>query len=470
MARILIVDDDPVLCRQFELYMKKLGYESAAEQCVADGIALASQVDFDIVLLDIILPDANGLESITAFRSTPAMPEVIIITSESGPDSAEMAIRNGAWHYLGKPLAYNEVKLLIARALQFRESRGEVRKSVSRLRGQLLGNAPVFRECLERISKAAQSLGNVLITGETGTGKELISRAIHFNSKRADSSLVTVDCTNIPETLGESLLFGHERGAFTDAKERREGLIAQAKDGTLFLDEVEDLPLSLQRSLLRVIQEGRFRPLGSPREIINQCRYIAATNADVKAMVKNGTFRQDLYYRLAVFHIDVPPLRARIEDVPLLVEHYMKKVCREYNVPPKRISKECLDAFFSYTWPGNIRELVNIIQVSIANADDESVIYPHHLPLELKTYYFRKRFSSSVGLYDDQGIGLGRVEGQIPTLKQFRQEAYNQLEEKYLDNLLSRSAGQVRQACQLAGISRSRLYQLLTKYGRTMDL
>jgi len=485
--RILVVDDDPMLCRQLELYLQKLGRPCRVAATLDEGLTLARVEPFDIVFLDVNLPDASGLDGINTFKATASSPEVIIITSDSDPDGAELAVLNGAWYYMEKPLSYNTIKLILGRVLQFRKhSRNGMQFLVQR--AGLIGQDPKFMACLNNVALAAKGGGNVLVTGETGTGKELVARAIHANSGRAGKPFVIVDCTNIPETLAESLLFGHERGAFTDARERRHGMVAQADKGTLFLDEVGDLPMDLQRSLLRVIQEKRFRALGGAKEHEVDVRFVAATNRDIAALVDEGQFRMDLFYRLATFHIKIPPLRERIGDIRPLARHFLDEICQEQGATCKAISTDYMNALEAHDWPGNVRELINVLHASLAVAGPEPVFYPHHLPTEFKAKYFRRVSIASgggetrhkeaealpAGLQTGQGHSPGlEVEGQfqgenLPSLKVFREQYYAVLEARYLDWLVSAAEGDVARACRLAGISRSRLYQLLEKHGRSL--
>lgn len=464
MAEILVVDDDPIFCKQLELYVEKMGHQSVSANSLAEGLSLCRIGEFDIVFLDVNLPDISGLQGIGDFKKTKSSPEVIIITGDSDPDGAELALRNGAWYYMEKPLAYKAVQLTMGRALQFRENSRRSFEKESFDRAGIIGNDPKLRACLTSVSLAAKSHGNVLITGETGTGKELIARAIHINSLRKNEPFVVVDCTNIPQTLVESVLFGHEKGAFTDARKKSKGLVEQADKGTIFLDEVGDLPPAIQRSLLRVIQEKRFRPLGADKEREIDCRFVAATNCNLERMVADGSFRSDLYYRLATFTIHAPPLRSRMGDIADLVRHYADVVCKDNGLQPKGISTDYLDAMATCDWPGNVRELINVLHASIANAGLESTLSPHHLPMDFKVSYVQST------LEDGPGPILSESSGPLvlPNLKEFRQIEYDKIEGRYLAQLIHASNGKVAEACSIAGISRSRLYQLLRKYGQAM--
>lgn len=464
MPKILIVDDDPIFCKQLELYTDKLGYGSAFANSLQEGVEACTARDFDVVFLDVNLPDISGLKGIRSFKDTPSSPEVIIITSDSDPDGAELALRNGAWYYMEKPLAYRSVQLILGRALQFRESSRLIVESSSFDRTGIIGNDPKLKSSLTSIFLAAKSAGNILIMGETGTGKELLARAAHANSPRKDHPFVVVDCTNIPETLAESILFGHEKGAFTDARKKNKGLIAQANKGTVFLDEVGDLPLQVQRSLLRTIQEKRFRPVGSGEERKIDCRFVAATNQNLETMVTDGTFRSDLYYRLATFTIHAPALRARRKDIADISRHYADKICKENNLQPKELSSDFLDALHANDWPGNVRELINALYASIANAGFDHTLSPHHLPTEFKVSYIQ----STLGTSSPQHELPVAPPLSLPSFKEYRQVRLDKIEREYIEQLIPLSGGNPSQACEIADISRSRLYQLLRKFGQSM--
>lgn len=469
MANILIVDDDPLFCRQLELYAERLGHESKCATSLFEGVEACIQGDFQVVFLDIDLPDASGLQGIGRFKETPTAPEVIMITGDGDPDGAEFAIRNGAWYYLEKPLAFHTVKLLVERVVEYRENIRSAMRRHTLDRAGILGNSPGLMDCLNMVTRASQSRSNVLITGETGTGKELLARAVHANSPQAEAPFVVVDCTNIPEPLAESILLGHEKGAFTDARERRTGLVTQADKGSIFFDEVGDLPPSVQRSLLRVFQERRYRPVGAAKEKTVQCRFIAATNRDLEAMVSEGSFRQDLFFRLNAFHITPPPLRERAGDLKELTRNFVDQACSENSIDLKGISTDYMSALSAYDWPGNVRELLNVVQTSVANALGEPILYLHHLPIDFKAQFFRSsvRVKEDAPLQRPEKKDVFELE-ELPTLKAFREKAYTELECKYLDALLERGQGDVKKLCEIADISRSRLYQILNKCGKTI--
>lgn len=455
MARILIVDDDEIFCSTFSLLIAKMGHEFEIAENLNDGLKMAYRNDFDIVFLDVVLPDRSGLDGIGEFKEVRSSPEVIIITGQGDTNGPEIALKNGAWDYLVKPPSFSNIKLLIGRALQYRSKKFHFLKKEILNSEFIIGKDPKLRDCLEIVGKAAGSDGSVFITGETGTGKELLARALHANSARADGRFVIVDCTNLPENLAESLLFGHEKGAFTGADRSSEGLIRQADGGTLFLDEVGDLRPSAQKSLLRILQDKKCRPLGSTREIALDFRVISASNRDLKKMVETNQFRRDLYFRLVAFHIPLPPLRERISDIKLLTTHYIYKISDELGVNPKGFSKDFLDALACWNWAGNVRELINVLRTAIAKGMEAPVLYPHYLPFDIRVHYLQKRIIEKHG-----------PEGK-PTFPKFK-EYQSLTQSKYLDDLIEASGGQVEKALTLSGTSRSGLYNLLKKHGKKL--
>ncbi|MBU2630966.1 MAG: sigma 54-interacting transcriptional regulator, partial [Proteobacteria bacterium] len=316
-----------------------------------------------------------------------------------------------------------------------------------------------LKKCIDIVAKAVKTGGNLYITGETGTGKDLIAKAVHVNSKTAEANFVTVDCTNLPDNLVESLLFGHLKGSFTGAVNHSDGLIKQADKGTLFLDEVGDLSKTAQKSILRVLQNKKYRPLGLKTEVECDFRLISATNRDLKKMVDEGLFRKDLYYRLVTYHVHLPPLRERPDDIHLLTKHYIAKICDQFGINTKEHSKDLVEALILYDWKGNIRELINVLHSSIANAMNEPKLNPHHLPVELRIHCRQKSLAAKKRL---QGLqeNLEMDDIKFPSLKDFRRLN----ESQYLDSLMKLSRGKIEKACHISGVSRSGLYHLLEKH------
>ena len=393
MTKILIIDDDDIFSRQLSLYVDRMGYDCELAQNMQSGLKLANESAFDIIFLDVILPDSNGLTGINQLKSAESNPEVVVITGDGDIDGAEVALTKGAWDYLVKPPAYNKIKLLIKRIIQFRKEKEKPKEKILFNREGIIGNSSALKSVLGKMAKAALSESNVFITGETGTGKELVAKVIHQNSKRQEQPFVTIDCTNLPDTLAANILFGHKKGTYTGAEKNRTGLVHEADGGILFLDEVGDLTPGVQKSLLRVLQEKRYRPIGAREEVSCDFRVISSSNKDLRGLVDKGLFRKDLYYRLVVFRLDLPPLRMRKEDIKQLVNHYVGTICEQMGTGVKGISTDFIEALECYDWPGNIRELINLIHLTFTNAFDAPMLYPHFLPKEFRIKVLRKKIS-----------------------------------------------------------------------------
>jgi two-component system NtrC family response regulator len=313
-----------------------------------------------------------------------------------------------------------------------------------------------MKGCFDLLAQAAGSQSNVLIFGETGTGKELFARAIHNNSRSAEKNFVVVDCGSIPENLIGSILFGYEKGAFTGAERSREGLIKQAHEGTLFLDEVGELPLNDQKAFLRVLQERSFRPLGGKQEVKSDFRLVAATNRDLEEMVRLGRFREDLLFRLRTLTMELPPLRERSEDIMDLLLYFLRKLSKPAGKEIKSFSPEFLETLLNYPWPGNVREMIGAIEAAIHKSGNEAILFPFHLPP-----YIRIRMAQQ-GLQEKKGPE--KPSEAIPTSLTDLQTLRETLEKEYLEELLAQTSGNINKACQISGVSRSRLYALLKKY------
>ena len=322
MTRILIIEDDPGVSRMMRNKISEMGYSTESAATLLDGVRMARATPCDVVLLDVNMPDGNGLDVLWEIREAPWSPEIIVMTGYGEESGAELAIRNGAWDYVQKPIKIRDLKQSLADVLRFREKQERLPASDRPVRfNGVIGKCPKMALCLHRMTQAAARDVSVLITGETGCGKELFARAIHDNSPRSQKPFVVVDCAALPEKLVESILFGHVRGAFTGAERDREGLIRQADGGTLFLDEVGELPLHVQRSFLRFLQERTFRPLGGKTEIRSDFRLLAATHRNLDECVAEGTFREDFLHRIRAITLNLPPLRERLEDLEELIRH-----------------------------------------------------------------------------------------------------------------------------------------------------
>ncbi len=458
MARVLIVDDDELIGEMLSVMVEDMGHSASSATTLKAGFEKASSDNFDVIFLDIRMPDGNGLDLLPKIRELPLHPEVIIITGRGDPDGAELAIKNGAWDYIQKSSSTKEMLLPFVRALQYREEKNARKPPTALKLNGVIGKSPTMNVCLDLLAQAAQSEVNVLLTGETGTGKEVFARAIHENSTRGENNFVVVDCTALPETLVESVLFGHEKGAFTGADSAQVGLVRQAHAGTLFLDEIGELPLAVQKAFLRVLQEHRFRPVGAKREIESDFRLIAATNRSLEKMVQDRTFRSDLLFRVRTLPIELPPLSARKEDIKELAMYHMARVCERYQIGTKGFSPEVFDALMAYEWPGNVRELVNAIERAISDAYHEPTLFPKHLPLDLRVKVARSSVKKEA---------IPTAEGVVPlgSLAECRHAA----EGRYLRDLMFRTKGKIREACRISGLSRSRLYVLLKKHNLSID-
>lgn len=463
MARILVVDDDKDMCRMLVRELTLKAHEVHTAHDVAGGRAMAGKMDYDVVFLDVRMPDGCGLELLPLFQCNQDGPECIVITAYTDPKSTETAMNSDVWDYLRKPFSIHEMRLTLDRALKYRAEKTK-RPSVSIDRGKIVGDSPTMARCLDLLARAAGGDVTVLITGETGTGKELFARAIHGNGPRKANPMVVVDCTVLPEQLMESVLFGHVKGAFTGADSGKNGLISQADGGTLFLDEVGELPLGLQKKLLRVLQEQVYRPIGSQFELKSDFRLIAATNRNMEAMVSCGEFREDLYYRLKSFIIGLPPLRERREDIVTLAIHHLDSLCRRYEIPQKSISDELAEALTTYSWPGNVRELLNTLDRILAVARHEPTLYPFHLPPNIRIALADFRNSEPSLTLDTEKDPRANVDVSRP-LRDVRDDAVKKLETEYLKRLLEQTGGDMKEACVRSGLARSQFYSLIKKHG-----
>ena len=463
MATVLIIDDNKLICDWISDVVARLGHRPVSAQLLREGLRKLRSEPFDVVFVDVSLPDGSGLESMPEIKSTLSSPEIIVITGLGHPDEAELAIKSGAWDYLEKPASFDAIKLPLLRALEYRSERRPGNTSAALKRDGIIGDSPEITACLEHVSESAGSDANVLITGETGTGKELFAKVIHANSRRAQKSFVVVDCTALPETLVESVLFGHARGAFTGAETSEEGLVKQADGGTLFLDEIGELPLLIQKKFLRVIQEHIFRPVGGRREIASDFRLVAATNRNLETMVREGRFREDLLFRLRTIVIDAPPLRNIPGDIKKLTIFYMNDLCERFGIVAKRASPEFWETVTAYPWPGNVRELIQALEKALISAKEEPMLFPKHLPTYIRIHVARSAFPPKPASPAEPEMRSG-VPPRPLGLKEIRRAAISEAERRYLKDLISDVGGDNAKACRISGLSRSRFYTLLRKY------
>lgn len=465
MANILTIDDDMGVCVVLSRLAERAGGDVAYALTLIEGLEKVYSEDYDIVFLDIHLPDGNGLDALPKIRNAASSPEVIIITGEGDPDSAELAIKSGAWDYIRKPLSKDPIMLTLNRALEYRKEKDAKKLPVALKLEGIIGSSPKMRHCFDLVARAGDSESNVLIFGETGTGKELFARALHENSGRAGKDFVVVDCAALPETLIESSLFGHEKGAFTGAIRSEQGLIKMADGGTLFLDEVGELGIELQKAFLRVLQERCYRPVGGKKEVHSDFRMISATNKDLDQMARSGRFREDLLYRLRTISIELPPLRERLEDIGALTAHYVMKICNKYRTEIKGFSPEFFEALRGYNWPGNVRELINVLEESINKARHEPILIPQHLPTRLRVHLARSSAGPGKESPLSDSTRAGPTRSAMPGYGTFRATALADAEKKYFLDLVEFTRGNVQEACRISGLGRSRLYVLLKRHG-----
>jgi len=453
-ARILVVDDEQIVVRSC---LRILGADHAVE-AVQDGAEALKKIDendYDVVVLDIMMPEIDGLEVLRRVKETHPDIEVIMITGLSQIETAVRSMKLGAFDYLSKPFEPDELKLVVARAVERRqlllENLNLKNEVSSRYRLEnIVGASPRMQQVYRLIAQCAPTNTTVLITGESGTGKELIARAIHHNSLRKDKPFVPVDCNTLSENLLESELFGHVKGSFTGAVTSKKGMFEVADGGTLFLDELANIPLTTQAKLLRVIQEREFRAVGDTRTQIANIRLIAATNRDLKAMVAEGTFREDLYYRINIFPIEIPPLRERRDDIPALAFHFLKVFGRELEKQVTEFSDGALNVLVNYDWPGNVRELENTVHRAAILATDKVIRRAH-----LASIIDVSRLNLDVPRTGDE---LKRIK------KAAREKSVENIEKLFVLEALKRNAWNVTKSAEETGMQRANFQALMKKH------
>ena len=443
-ASILVVDDDAAIRQTFERHLGRSGYTVHLACDGQQARALLAEVDPALVITDLRMPGLDGLELLGRVREGADPPEVLVITAHDDMTSAIAAMRAGAYDYLVKPLDLDQIDLLIQRCLRERALRGRIRRQTAAAAethalDRLVGRHPTMIEIYKMIGVLAGNRATVLVRGDTGTGKERIARAIHFNSPAAEEPFIAVNCTALAETLLESELFGHVRGAFTGAVESRRGCFELAGTGTIFLDEIGDTSPGLQAKLLRVVETREFYPVGSERPRQSQARVIAATHRPLETLVHSGRFREDLYFRLKVIEVAVPPLRERPEDIPLLAEHLLGRIAAELHLGVRGLSEDALREMAAYEWPGNVRELENALTRAAVLARGP-VIGVEHLALDRSATAPAAATTAAAG------------------------DRLDDAERAHLHRVLERTGGNKRQAARLLGISRPRLDRLMAKH------
>ncbi len=452
-ASILVVEDDEAMRDLLSEELEDAGFEVAAAGGAAAGLEVARAGKFDLVITDLRMPEMDGFDLIRGVRALPDPPHVVMITAFGSIETAIRAVKLGAFDYITKPFEIEELFLVTDRVLEERSLRSQVARLHRELEDKfgfenIIANSESMRDVVQLVKRIAGSTASVLVTGESGTGKELIGRAIHYNSARAAGPFVAVNLAAVPEGLIESELFGHKKGAFTDARADKPGLFVEADGGTIFLDEIGELALPLQAKLLRVLQEHEVRPLGATKNQRVDVRVVAATNRNLEAMVADKSFREDLYYRLNVIHLDLPPLRSRPEDIVPLATHILAQLGPKQNPPRRmRLSPEAQHLLLGYHWPGNVRELMNVLERGIALCQGE-LIADDDLPPNV-----RERRPA------DFLHGLGAAVARRMTLAE--------LEREFIEAVLADEAGNKTRAAQRLGLDRKTLYRKLDEYAKS---
>jgi DNA-binding NtrC family response regulator len=441
--KILVVDDDPEMCGLLSDVLRGEGFSVLAIGESLEASKILKKEEFDVIITDLKMKGLKGLDLLEEAKKVAIQTPVIIITAFGTIESAIQAMKMGAYDYITKPFRIDEIVLTVKKALENRLLKKEVVRLKKEVESryhfhQIIGKSPSMQKIYDLIERISDSSNNVLITGESGTGKELVAKAIHYSGIRKEGPFIAINCAAIPETLLESELFGYKRGAFTDAKSDKKGLIFEAAEGTLFLDEITEMSPLLQAKLLRVIEEREVRPLGDTNSYRIDVRIISASNRDIKELIRQARFREDLYYRLKVIDIELPPLRERREDIPLLVQHFINRFGNEPKKNVSGVSEDTLRILINYSWPGNVRELENIIQRAIALCQHEVVILE-----DLPTPVLQEADENLV----EKGL----------------REKYtlDQLEKEYIRKVLIEVGGNKTRAAEILGLDRKTLYRKL---------
>jgi len=459
MRRILIIDDEPLIRKSLKVALEEEGYDIYTAETGMKGIAVTSTDNIDLVLLDIKLPDIQGLDVLTRLKSIDSDLVVIMMTGYGTIESAVSAIKSGAFDYITKPFKTKDITTLIKLALETRSLKRDVKRFIDKDRtfyglDKIVGQSVAINDTIEMIKKISQvDSSTVLIEGESGTGKELVAKAIHFSGSRSSRPFVEINCAAIPPSLLESELFGYEKGAFTDARKTKKGLIEQANEGSLFLDEIGDMDGRMQAKILNVLQERKFRRLGGEKVIEVDVRIIAATNHDLRKDVHDKIFREDLFYRINVIHIYLPPLRDRREDIPLLVNTFIDEFNTLFAKHVRDIAPDALQILKEYSWPGNVRELRNIIERIMILADPE-LIQREHVPAEI------------LDISGDQGdsrIAHRGFDFEIPDSGIDFKEATELFQTRLIERALEKAEGHKGKGAELLNMDRFALRYLMKK-------
>ena len=441
--KILVVDDDLKMCELLSDVLKDEGFSVTTSGDSVKASAILKKEEFDVILTDLRMRGMDGIDLLQEAKNVAPLTPVVLLTAYGTIESAIIAMKMGAYDYVLKSHQMDELILVLKRALEHRLLKKEIVRLRRRMESDyqfhdLVGKSPSMKKVYETVEMIGDASCNILITGESGTGKELVAKAIHYQSERKEGPFIAVNCAAIPDTLIESELFGYKRGAFTDAKADKRGLIFEADEGTLFLDEITEMPLTLQAKLLRVIEEKEVRPLGDTMSHPVDVRIISTSNRDIKSSIEEGKFRDDLYYRLKVVAIELPPLRERREDIALLIQHFIDKFSKEMKKKISGISGEALKALLDYSWPGNVRELENVIQRAMIFSQTEIL-----LPIDFPDFVIQKK-------------GENLLEKAV-------QERYSfeQLLKEYIKRMIIETGGNKTKVSEILGIDRKTLYRKL---------
>jgi len=457
---ILVIDDESHNREALTLLLSREGYRVQAAESGESALELANKQEFEIIITDLFLPGVSGIDILKQVKEESPQTNVIVVTGQASAETAVEAMKEGAFDYITKPFNFEKLKIQVAKAIEKSHLVAENLFLRQQLRGKykfdnFIGTSMAMQQVFSRMEKILHTDSTVLILGESGTGKELVARAIHFNGQRKEKAFIAINCGAIPGELLESELFGHVKGSFTGAVNDKPGKFELANGGTIFLDEIATMPLHLQTKLLRVLQEQEVERVGSGKTIKLDVRVVSATNANLEADVQNGTFREDLYYRLNVIPVVLPPLRQRQEDIALLARHFLQKTCSDMKRSVMTLTPEAIEALESYPWPGNVREMENVIERTVALADGD-IITPRELPPNIGgEQHLVACPAGDAPTLDADGIDLPQV--------------VTDLESRLIRDAMQRSKGVKARAAALLGINRTTLVEKIKRLGLTFD-
>ncbi|MFN3479002.1 MAG: sigma-54-dependent transcriptional regulator [Thermodesulfovibrionales bacterium] len=457
-ARILAIDDEEEMLNNYYRLLNKMGYDCLTQTDGKKALEMIDSFDPDIVISDLRMPDINGLDLLEKIRELNAAIPVILVTAYGDIPTAVESVKRGAFDFITKPFSSEQLRITLDRALKYKNLTDENRQLREQLKVcsdlDIIGKSAGMCEVTEVVNRVASTDANILLTGESGTGKEMVAKVIHSRSRRSAKPFVPVDCAALPENLLESELFGYEKGAFTGANTMKKGLLETAHEGTLFLDEIGEMSLSLQAKLLRTLQERVVRRLGSNKFIPVDIRIISATNRDLKKAVQQGSFREDLYYRLDVIHIHIPPLRERKEDIPLLAIHFLKRFNSIHKKNVDSISPRAMSALEAYGWPGNVRELQNVIERAVIMTVSGRIEI-EDLPENLR--------SQGLDGWETQRTVDNSLQNPLP-YREAKEAWLAAFEKNYLQSLLENTSVNISRAAEIAGINRKTIHRLIKRY------